>query len=139
MFTLVLIFGLMCGAVVAPVMAADDATLAPELIPKYTSSLVIPPVMPLTPVKAKSKTIKNADYYEIAVKQFQQQILPNGFPATTVWGYGSATQPGTFNYPSFTIEAVADKPVRVKWINGLVDANGNYLPHLLPVMIPIHI
>ena len=26
-----------------------------------------------------------------------------------------------------------DTPVRVKWINDLKDANGNYLPHLLPV------
>ena len=27
---------------------------------------------------------------------------------------------------------------RVKWINGLVDANGNYLPHLLPVDPTLH-
>ena len=32
-----------------------------------------------------------------------------------------------------TIEATANKPVRIKWINDLKDANGNYLPHLLPV------
>ena len=31
---------------------------------------------------------KNADYYEISVKQFTQQILPAGLPATTVWATG---------------------------------------------------
>ncbi len=49
-------------------------------------------------------------------------------PATTVWSYGSADHPGTFNYPAFTIEATVDRPVRVKWINDLVDADGGYLP-----------
>ena len=31
-----------------------------------------------------------------------------------------------------------NRPVRVKWINELVDANGNYLPHLLPVDPTLH-
>ena len=30
-----------------------------------------------------------------------------GLPPTTVWSYGSANHPGTFNYPAFTIEAQA--------------------------------
>ncbi len=42
------------------------------------------------------------------------------------------------NAPSLTIEAKYNKPVRVKWINDLVDANGNYLPHLLPVDQTLH-
>ncbi len=77
-------------------------------------------------------------YYEIAVRQFQQQILPLPLPQTTVWSYGSVNHAGTFNYPAFTIEAKADVPTRVKWINGLVDANGNFLPHLLSVDQTIH-
>jgi spore coat protein A, manganese oxidase len=72
------------------------------------------------------------------VRQFRQQILPPGMPATTVWGYGSAPHRGTFNYPAFTIEARADRPVRVTWINELVDRNGRYLPHLLPVGPTLH-
>ena len=32
---------------------------------------------------------KPIDYYEISMKQFQEQILPAGLPATTVWGYGA--------------------------------------------------
>jgi spore coat protein A, manganese oxidase len=59
-------------------------------------------------------------------------------PPTTVWSYGSVNHPGTFNYPAFTIEAKFRKPVRVKWINDLVDAGGNFLPHLLPVDPTLH-
>src|SRR5512132_2599284 len=109
-------------------------TLDPTTIPKYVNRLVIPPVMPpLTAVQSS-----DIDRYAIAVRQFPQQILPAGMPATTVWGYGSGPHRGTFNYPSFTVEARADRPVRVAWINGLVDRNGRYLPHLLPVDPTLH-
>ena len=86
---------------------------------------------------------QTVDYYEISMKQFEQQILPAGLPATTVWGYGavkSASPSGLLlhNAPSLTIEAQADRPVRVKWINDLKDADGDYLPHLLPVDQTLH-
>jgi bilirubin oxidase len=82
---------------------------------------------------------KNIDYYEIAVRQFQQQILPPGMPQTTVWSYGSANHPGSFNYPAFTIEAKWRTPVRVKWINDLKDpVTGDFLPHILPVDPTLH-
>jgi spore coat protein A, manganese oxidase len=113
-------------------------TLPPGSIPKYTTPLVIPPAMPRT---SKMTTQGRAgDYYEIAVRQFQQHILPQsmGLPPTTVWSYGSVTYPATFNYPAFTIEARWQQPVRVKWMNQLVDANGNYLPHLLPIDQTLH-
>jgi FtsP/CotA-like multicopper oxidase with cupredoxin domain len=42
------------------------------------------------------------------------------------------------NAPSLTIEARWNRPVRVKWINDLVDVNGNHLPHLLPVDPTLH-
>ena len=47
------------------------------------------------------------DYYEIAVREFPQHILPAsmGLEPTTVWSYGSVNHPETFNYPGFTIEA----------------------------------
>ena len=108
--------------------AISGGTLNPTNIPKYIMPLIIPPAMPKTPHPDAS-----IDYYEIAVRQFQQQILPTGMPATNVWSYGSVNHPGTFNYPAFTVEAINNKPVRVKWVNQLVDTNGNYLPHLLPV------
>ena len=133
-------------------------TLDPLTIPKYVTPLVIPPVM---------KNTGTANDYDIAVRQFQQQILPGGiwatlpgctganctFPPTTVWSYGPAadTPPAVaphptsqFNYPAYTIEAtngngdMSGTTITVDWINGLVDANGNYLPHLLPVDRSLH-
>jgi FtsP/CotA-like multicopper oxidase with cupredoxin domain len=85
---------------------------------------------------------KNIDYYEIAVRQFAQQILPAGYPRTTVWGYGPKEARGggplIFNAPSLTIESRHNTPVRIKWVNELVDATGAYLPHLLPVDPTLH-
>jgi len=106
-------------------------SLDPLSIGKYVTPLVIPPQMPRT-------SGGRIDYYEIAVRQFVQQILPIGMPPTTVWSYGSVNHPGTFNYPAFTIEARYQRPVRVKWINGLVDGAGSYLPHLLAVDPTLH-
>jgi spore coat protein A, manganese oxidase len=114
-------------------------TLPPGSIPKYVTPLVIPPAMPRT-AKVPVPGAKSVEYYEIAVRQFEQHILPQsmGLEPTTVWSYGSANHPGSFNYPAFTVEATWRKPVRVKWINELVDANGNYLPHLVPVDQTVH-
>lgn len=117
-------------------------TLDPGSVPKYVTPLLIPPVMPMAGT-IKNQMGKNIDYYEISVRQFAQQILPAPFPATTVWGYGAvsaASKRGLLihNAPSLTIETKWNRPVRVKWINDLVDTNGNYLPHLLPVDPTLH-
>jgi len=109
-------------------------TLPPGDISKYVAPLVIPPPMP----GRRPPRGAQVDYYEIAVRQFQQQILPPSLPRTTVWSYGARNAPATLNYPAFTIEAKWQRPVRVKWFNQLVDANGNYLPHLLPVDQTLH-
>ncbi len=117
-------------------------TLDPMTVPKFATPLLVPPVMP------RAGTIrltggKNADYYEISMRQFPQQILPAGLPPTTVWGYGPVAAQNRnalliHNAPSLTIEAQFDRPVRVKWINELVDAQGRFLPHLLPVDPTLH-
>jgi len=117
-------------------------TLDPLSVPKYQIPMLIPPAMPRAG-KVQQNMAKNVDYYEIAMRQFPQQILPSSFPATTVWGYGPnpATVQGgpvIFNAPSLTIEAKYNRPVRVKWMNELVDANGNHLPHLLSVDQTLH-
>lgn len=111
-------------------------TLNVNKISKYQMPLIIPPAMPRT---GELNVGGPVDYYEIAVRQFQQQILPPSLPPTTVWSYGSANHAGTFNYPAFTVEASWGKPVRVKWINDLKDPlTGNFLPHLLPVDPTLH-
>ena len=73
--------------------AVPGGTLDPLSIPKYADPLVIPPAMPRT-TKLPVKMGKNIDYYEIAVRQFQQHILPASMhKPTTVWGYGSVNHP----------------------------------------------
>ncbi len=110
-------------------------TLDPTTIPKYDAdlaqNLVIPPAMPKT--RNLAGVPRNIDYYEIAMRQFQQQVLPGALPPTTVWGYGSINHPNTFNYPGYTIEARVNRAVRVKWINDLKDATGAFRPHLFAV------
>jgi spore coat protein A len=128
-----------------PVAAAEPipgGTLDPGMVTKYVTPLLIPPVMP----RAGTITMpggQRADYYEISMRQFDQQVLPAGSPATTVWGYGAVTAQTkgallVHNAPSLTIEAQYNRPVRVKWINELVDDNGKYRPHLLPVDPTLH-
>jgi FtsP/CotA-like multicopper oxidase with cupredoxin domain len=128
----------------APVALAQipGGTLDPTVVPKFQTPMLVPPVMP------RADTItqrggKNVDYYEISMKQFTQQVLPAGLPTTTVWGYGAKAAQSNrgllvHNAPSLTIEAMWGRPVRVKWINELVDGNGNFLPHLLPVDPTLH-
>jgi len=123
--------------------AIPGGTLDPVTLPKFVTPLLIPPVMPKAGI-VKTKGGKQADYYEISMKQIQEQILPAGFAKTTVWGYGSVNGAGSknalllHNAPSLTIEAQAGRPVRIKWINDLKDADGNFLPHLLPVDPTLH-
>jgi FtsP/CotA-like multicopper oxidase with cupredoxin domain len=117
-------------------------TLDPHLVTKFATPLLVPPVMPRAGTILQ-KGGKNIDYYEISMKQISQQVLPAGYPPTTVWGYGATASAGRrglliHNAPSLTIEAQWNRPVRVKWINGLVDANGDHLPHLLPVDPTLH-
>lgn len=134
-------------------------TVDPLSIPKYVIPLVIPPVM---------NNAGTSDDYDIAVRQFKQQILPGGiwntlngrkdkFKATTVWSYGPAADPlpdsrgfggkkgvapapnSQFNYPAYTIEARKNRPVSVDWVNDLKNPkNGKYLQHLIPVDQTLH-
>jgi FtsP/CotA-like multicopper oxidase with cupredoxin domain len=126
-------------------------TLDPCSIPKYVTPLVIPPVM---------NNNGEAGKYDIAVRQFKQQILPGGiwntvngrkdkFKATKLWSYGPAADKtpkvapvpaatSQFNYPAFTIETNSNVPIDVRWINDLVDNEGEFLTHLLPVDQTVH-
>jgi FtsP/CotA-like multicopper oxidase with cupredoxin domain len=129
---------------------SDTCILDPASINKYEIPLVIPPVMNNDGV---------ADSYDIAVREFGQQILPGGlwnalgatnqtFPATTVWSYGPDADPtpvvaphpaSQFNYPAYTVETKANVPVSVQWINDLVDpVTGDCLPHILPIDQTLH-
>ena len=77
----------------APIALAQipGGTLDPDQVPKYVIPLLIPPVMPRADTIAQPGG-KPVDYYEIAMRQFQQQILPAGMPVDD--GLGLRAQPG---------------------------------------------
>ncbi|UCH44317.1 MAG: multicopper oxidase domain-containing protein [Nitrospiraceae bacterium] len=128
----IMALGLVLVSTGAFAQAVPGGTLDPTTIPKYVTPLVIPPVM--------NNDGTGVDNYDIAVRQFQQQILPGGlwdviggtaygFPATMLWSYGPAADPtpaiapdptSQFNYPAYTVETLSDVRVNVRWINELV-------------------
>ena len=115
-------------------------SLAPGTIPRFQTSLVIPPAMPRAGTLRRRGEM-NVDLYEISVRQFDQQVLPVGLPETALWGFGPvAARRGTLLHhaPSMTIEADHTRPMRITWINDLVDDDGHYLPHLLSVDPTLH-
>lgn len=113
--------------------------LNPKSIPKYNEQLVIPPVYEPTSV-IDPVTGEISHNYIINVSQFQQQILPIGFPTTTVWGYGGVVRDSLTgnllynfkNAPGATFEAVRGVPINVQWLNNLTN------PHTLPVDPTLH-
>ena len=88
---------------------ADQCVLDPASIPKYVQPLVIPPVMPPGSGWSPKYGIHAKADYNLAVRQFRQQILPGGIwntvngrsdslPATTVWSFGKAEDPYDLTY-----------------------------------------
>jgi FtsP/CotA-like multicopper oxidase with cupredoxin domain len=136
------LFGFSRFGISEAIAQIPGGSLHPGAVLKYQTPLLIPPVMPRAG-RIMQPGARPVDYYEISMKQFAQQILPPGLPATTIWGYGAVSSDSKrglllHNAPSLTIEARWNTPVRVKWINDLRDAEGNYLPHLLPVDPSLH-
>jgi len=138
--TFVVLGGRSLGGRPAWAVAIPGGSLDPGDVDRFVTPVLIPPAMPRAR-KIRVRGGKNIDYYEIAMRQFEQQILPSSQPPTTVWGYGPRVARGgpiIFNAPSLTIEAKWRTPVRVRWVNELVDADGDHLPHLLPVDPTLH-
>ncbi|HEU5157231.1 MAG TPA: bilirubin oxidase, partial [Streptosporangiaceae bacterium] len=111
---------------------AEAATITPSSIPKYVTPLRILPAMP--PTRTSSTRLE----YQVAQRRITTQMLPSGFPRTTVNGYGVPGQNNTFSSPGFTIENRVNVQTRVTWINQLVDSSGNFLPNLFTVDPTLH-
>ncbi len=131
-FILLLVLASALPALAAPV---PGGSLDPTTIPKFIDNLFIPREMPKAAAPVAG-CAAGSDYYEIALKQFQQQVLPPMFPKTTVWGYGP--KQGSASWPAPTVEAKVDTPVCVTWINDLKDSQGNFLPPLFAVDQTLH-
>ncbi len=100
--------------------------LNPNNVPKFTSQLAVPPTYEPTVIRDHTGKVKSHDY-QVTISEFTQQILPDGFPKTTVFGYGgkvrdSETGKLTCDFrssPGPTFEAKRHIPVNVQWINDL--------------------
>jgi spore coat protein A, manganese oxidase len=117
--------------------AFSTPTLPGANIPKFRDPLRILPAMPRNS-RVTDSSGTSIDVYQIASARFRQQVLPSGMPSTTVFGYGVPGQSGSFRWPANTIEARFRTPVRVRWINHLVDSNNAFIPHILPVDPTLH-
>ena len=73
-------------------MPVPAGTLDPTTIARFVTQLPIPAAMP----RAKGETSDGVDHYEVAMRQFEQQILPPPHPKTAVWGYGAVGHPSSF-------------------------------------------
>ena len=119
--------------------AQTEPTLDPLTIPKYVTPLPIPPVWEPTIVTDSTGKVVSHNY-TISASQFTQQILPAGFPPTTVWGYsGLSMDPltgeslGVFQHTSASsFEAIRGIPISVKWVNNITGSS------LFPVDPTLH-
>jgi FtsP/CotA-like multicopper oxidase with cupredoxin domain len=107
-------------------MPVSAALLDPTTIPKWENTITGPP-----PVYVE--TSKN--YYVVNVSQFTQQILPTGYPKTTVYGYGGLTKDAVTgkplgyirNSPGPSFDVKKGVPIKVKYINDLTE------PHMFAI------
>ena len=114
--------------------------LNPKDIPKYTNELTVPLVYEPTVIKDTATGKVKCHDYLVTISQFTQQILPPGFPETTVFGYGSKVRnpetneiiPDFRSTPGPTFEAKRGIPINVKWVNNLT------YPHPLAVDPTLH-
>lgn len=111
----------------------DQEPLDPLAIPKYAHELTIPPVYVPTVIRGRSGEVIRHEY-KVSTEMTRAQVLPPGFPMTTVLAYGGRvrvpesqrtevvhTSPG----PAFV--NTRGIPTRVRWRNEIMEA------HFLPV------
>jgi spore coat protein A, manganese oxidase len=123
---------------------APESTLNPKHIPKFKNQLLIPPVYQPN-VAADSNTGAITHHYFINIVQFKQQILPYGFPSTTVWGYEGKVKNSLYDEPYLytcspgaTFEAVRGIPVVVTWINKLSGPHLFAVDPKVPIVTHLH-
>jgi spore coat protein A, manganese oxidase len=150
----ILLCSTLASIAVQSVSAETPKLLSPQLIPKWINQLEKPPPTynPNNITDNSGKLVRQE--YVVKIREFKQQLLPTidssgnptGFGATKIWGFeGEARDAITGenlglvrSTPGCTFEAIRGVPVQVKWINDLVDSNGNPLPNLFAVDPTLH-
>jgi spore coat protein A len=90
--------------------------LDPTTIPKYVNQITgAPPYYMPDEILADGTEV-----YTIEMTKSNQQVLPPGYPETTVWGYGGMTNVGYIvNSPGPSFEATRGVPIKVTWVNNI--------------------
>jgi spore coat protein A len=117
--------------------STSQVPLDPATIPKFAHELTIPPVYAPTVITSHGHVIRRE--YTVSMAPAQVQMLPPGFPATTVFAYGGQVKvPGssttTFarTVPGPTFESTRGIPNLVRWRNDITT------PGFMPVDPTIH-
>ncbi len=152
-FLLLLFLTLILGVNAQPV-SSKPAFLDPLKIPKWTNQLdgAMPVYVPKNVTDTQGNVI--GQEYMVSVSEFYQQILPTvdsngnptGYGPSKVWGYGGEAKDAVTDeklgfvrtIPGPTFEVTRGIPAQVKWVNNLVDSNGNPLQYIYPVDPTIH-
>ena len=95
---------------------AGPKLLDPTTIPKYVNQITGAP-----PHYVPDEILDDGtEVYTVEMTKSKQQVLPPGYPKTTVWGYGGMTNLGyVVNSPGPSFEATRDVPIKVKWVNNI--------------------
>ncbi|MFP5213846.1 MAG: hypothetical protein ACLGPL_10760, partial [Acidobacteriota bacterium] len=104
--------------------------MAGNTIPKF-----VEPVPTFGPGPGSIPRVKGK-YVNVAMREFQQQILPPPLPKTWVWGYKVGIRPPL--YPGVTIEAERGTPNTVTYVNRLPYGAKSKVQPLLSVDQTIH-
>ncbi len=105
---------------------------SPE-IPLFQTALrgVGPGGIPVASPDQFTAPVTGVTHYTIDINQFQDQILPSGFPKTTLWGYNPAIGLGGNNTPTHlggVIIGQKGTPIQITFRNKL-----HVKKHILPV------
>lgn len=107
-------------------------------IPKYVSQLEIPPIFK-PKYRYDDYYLKYVPCYDVDIVETKVQMLPEGFPKTTVYAYAglvysshNSTEEYVATVPGPTFIAYTDEGISVKWNNKIKNK------HILPVDPTLH-
>jgi FtsP/CotA-like multicopper oxidase with cupredoxin domain len=99
-----LLLALLGGALLGDGAASAQTPLPGGRIPKYVEPVYVPPVIDATTGRG----------HKVVMSEIEWQVLPAGYPATTVWAYNQS-------YPGPTIVARRGVAATLVYVNGLKD------------------
>jgi FtsP/CotA-like multicopper oxidase with cupredoxin domain len=104
--------------------SADEVPLDPTTVPKFAQPLPIPEIWTPTPVTQNGRVVQ--ENYSLSVVQTTEQVLPSGFPATTVLAYSGSAHPKGSNTsstisvtPGAVFENTVGIPSQVTWTDNI--------------------